>query len=331
MIKTVSLIIPAFNEEEAAPQVALEARELLKRHGYRAEIIVVDDGSTDGTADAALRSGARVLQHRRNRGYGAALKTGIAAATYDVIAIIDADGTYAPKYLPAMLEELERVDMVVGARTGKEAHIPFIRLPAKWVLRLMADYVSGVRIPDLNSGLRVFRRDMAMQYFPILPNQFSFTTTITLAMLCDNYAVSYFPIDYHKRIGKSKIVPWDAGSFAILILRMAMLFRPLRVFIPIALVCLLYGVTKMSIDLTHDPNISASAIFAFISALLMVLIGMLGDAIATRLGRFNPNAVAGVQPKEYVELEAAYDDIATEPRRHGDRENERQSDRATGN
>src|SRR5262249_56504948 len=112
------------------------------------------------------------------------------------------------------------------------------RLLDKEILRRLASYDCGRGIPDLHRGLRVFRRDMAMQYFPILPNQFSFTTTITLAMLCDNYAVSYFPIDYHKRIGKSKIVPWDAGSFAILILRMAMLFRPLRVFIPIALVCL---------------------------------------------------------------------------------------------
>jgi len=303
MTKAVSLIIPAFNEESAVRQVILTARELLEQHGYRAEIIIVDDGSTDGTARAAQSAGARVLQHRGNRGYGAALKTGITAAAHDVIAITDSDGTYPPKYLPAMLEELERADMVVGARVGKEVHIPFVRLPAKWVLRRLADYVSGSRIPDLNSGLRVFRRDMAMQYFPILPNQFSFTTTITLAMLCDNYAVSYIPIDYHKRKGKSKIVPWDAGSFAILILRMAMLFRPLRVFLPIALLCLIYGVTKMSIDLARDPNISASAIFAFVSALMLVLIGMLGDAIATRMGRFNPNAVAGVRLKEYVELE----------------------------
>jgi glycosyltransferase involved in cell wall biosynthesis len=253
------------------------------------------------------------LQHRRNRGYGAALKTGITAATFDVIAITDADGTYPPRYLPALLEKLEQADMAVGARIGKDVHIPLIRRPAKFLLQQFANYVSGARILDLNSGLRVFRRDVVMQYFPILPNQFSFTTTITLAMLCDNYAVTYLPIDYHKRQGRSKIVPWDAGSFAILILRMAMLFRPLRVFLPIALVCLVYGATKMTIDLTHDPNISASAILALLSALLMVLIGMLGDAIATRLGRFAPNAVATVQPREFVELDSEETTKATHP------------------
>jgi hypothetical protein len=165
----------------------------------------------------------------------------------------------------------------------------------------MANYVSATKIPDLNSGLRVFRRDVAMQYFAILSDQFSFTTTITLAMLCDKYAVSYMPIDYRKREGKSKIMPWDAGSFAVLILRVAMLFRPLRVFLPLAVICILYGAAKASIDLSHDPNISASAIFAFVSALMMMLVGMLGDAVATRLGRFNQFAVLGVRPKE-IEL-----------------------------
>jgi glycosyltransferase involved in cell wall biosynthesis len=303
MVKAVSVVIPAFNEESSVKPLVGELRDQLQSLDYSVEIIVVDDGSTDGTARAALSAGARVLQHRRNRGYGAALKTGISAATFEVIAIIDSDGTYPPKYLSSMLEELEHADMVVGARTGNDVHIPLVRRPAKFVLRHLANYVSGARIPDLNSGLRVFRRDVVMQYFSILPNQFSFTTTITLAMLCDNYAVTYLPIDYHKRKGKSKIVPWDAGSFAILILRIAMLFRPLRVFLPIALICLVYGVTKMIVDLTHDPNISASAIFAFISALLLVLIGMLGDAIATRLGRFNPHPVVSVQPREFVELE----------------------------
>jgi glycosyltransferase involved in cell wall biosynthesis len=302
MIKGVSVVIPAHNEEQSIQSVVTEVRELLAQNNICAEIIVVDDGSQDGTASAAQGGGARVLQHRSNRGYGAALKAGIVAATYDAIAIMDADGTYPARYLPQLLTELEHADMVVGARLGQDVHIPLVRRPAKWVLKHLANYVSNARIPDLNSGLRVFRRDIAMQYFPILPNYFSFTTTITLAMLCDNYAVSYVPIDYRKRQGRSKIVPWDAGSFAILILRMAMLFRPLRVFLPLALVCVSYGVIKMSIDLTHDPNISASAILSLMSALLIVLIGMLGDAIATRLGRLNHQAILGVRPNEAIEL-----------------------------
>lgn len=299
----VSVVIPALNEESSIQSVVSDLRELFLKHKITAEIIVVDDGSIDSTARLANAAQARVLQHRSNRGYGASLKTGIAAASFDVIAIIDADGTYPAQYLPEMLADLETADMVVGARTGNDVHIPLIRRPAKWVLKRLANYVSNSKIPDLNSGLRVFRRDLAMQYFPILPNYFSFTTTITLAALCDNYAVSYIPIDYRKRQGRSKIVPWDAGSFAILILRVAMLFRPLRVFLPLALVCLMYALTKTVIDLTHDPNISASAMLAFMSTLLIVLIGMLGDAVATRLGKLNPNAVIGVRTREIVELE----------------------------
>jgi hypothetical protein len=207
-----------------------------------------------------------------------------------------------------MLDELDQADMVVGSRTGADVNIPLSRKPAKWFLRVMANYVSATKIPDLNSGLRVFRRDVAMQYFAILSDQFSFTTTITLAMLCDKYAVTYLPIDYRKRQGKSKIMPWDAGSFAVLIMRVAMLFRPLRVFLPIAVTCVTYGLVKMTFDLSHDPNISASAIFAFASALMMVLVGMLGDAVATRLGRFNQYAAMGVRPKEFEMT----DDIAAE-------------------
>ena len=303
MMNGVSVVIPAFNEESSIQLVVTELRDLLFEHKIISEIIVVDDGSTDATAQRANAARARVLQHRSNRGYGASLKTGIAAATYDVIAITDADGTYPGRYLPQLLAELESADMVVGVRIGNDVHIPLVRRPAKWVLKRLANYVSNSKIPDLNSGLRVFRRDLAMQYFPILPNYFSFTTTITLATLCDNYAVSYIPIDYRKRQGRSKIVPWDAGSFAILILRVAMLFRPLRVFLPLALICLLYGLVKTTIDLSHDPNISASAMFALMSTLLIVLIGMLGDSIATRLGKLNPNAVIGIRTREIIELD----------------------------
>jgi glycosyltransferase involved in cell wall biosynthesis len=302
-MKEISIVIPAYNEESQIQPVIQELQELFQQHNMTAEIVVVDDGSSDATARQAKSAGARVIQHRSNRGYGAALKTGILAARNDVIGIIDADRTYPVKYLPEMFKELEQADMVVGARIGQNVHIPLVRRPAKWVLKRLANYVANARILDLNSGLRVFRRDVVMQYFPILPDQFSFTTTITLAMHSDKYAVTYIPIDYRKRHGRSKIVPWDAGSFAILILRTAMLYRPLRVFLPLALLCLAYGLIKMIIDLTHDPNISASALLAFVSALLIILIGMLGDAIATRLGRLNSNAVMGVQINDTMELE----------------------------
>jgi glycosyltransferase involved in cell wall biosynthesis len=295
MSQALSVVIPAYNEEPAIGGVVGEIRDLLARNGLRAEILVVDDGSEDGTSAAAFAAGARVIRHRNNRGYGAALKTGILAASHEVIAIIDADGTYPAQAIPAMLEKLRNADMVVGARVGDKVHIPLIRRPAKWVLGRLANYVAAAKIPDLNSGLRVFRRDVVLQYFPILPDQFSWTTTITLALYSDKYAVDYVPIDYRPRRGHSKIVPWDAMSFAVLILRTAMLFRPLRVFLPVVAVCFGYGALKAVIDLEEIGNLSASATLALLSGLLILLIGMLGDAIATRLGRLNANPVIGVR------------------------------------
>ncbi len=300
MSDSVTIVIPAFNEENGVGPVIRELLDILDKSAIPGEVIVVDDGSSDGTSKAAASAGARVVRHRSNRGYGAALKTGITLATYNIIAITDADRTYPSSEIPSLLAELENADMVVGARIGRNVKIPLVRKPAKWALNKLANYVAGATIPDLNSGLRVFRRDIAMQYFPILPDQFSFTTTITLAMHCDKYAVSYLPIDYHQRTGKSKIVPWDAYNFAVLILRTAMLFKPLRVFIPLVALCLAYGSVKMVIDMTRDPNISASALLAFMSALLILLIGMLGDAMAARLGRLNQNTVVGIQTRQLL-------------------------------
>jgi glycosyltransferase involved in cell wall biosynthesis len=302
-MKGVSIIIPAYNEEEGVGPVVRELNELFRAHGMNGEVLVVDDGSTDQTGRMAALAGARVLRHRSNRGYGAALKTGIAAATHDAIVITDADGTYPAEYIPELVALLDRNDMVVGARIGRNVKIPMVRRPAKWALNRLANYMTNARIPDLNSGLRAFRREVATQYFPILPDQFSFTTTITLAMHCDKYAVTYIPINYRGRRGRSKIVPWDAASFAVLILRAAMLFRPLRVFLPVVMLCLAYGLAKTTLDLVRDPMISASALMALMSALIILLIGMVGDAIATRLGRFHRNMVAGVSTVEYVVLE----------------------------
>lgn len=309
MTRKFSVVLPAFNEREIIGSALSELKDLVHRHGLEADIIVVDDGSTDDTSEIALQAGVRVLRHHSNRGYGAALKTGILAAKYEYVAIADADGTYPFHYLPQMIEELDNADMVVGARTGKSVHIPWVRLPAKWILNRLANYVSGASIPDINSGLRVFRRPTVLQYFPILPDQFSWTTTISIAMLCDRYAVRFIPIDYRARTGRSKIVPWDAGAFTILILRMAVLFRPLRVLLPLVAICFAYGVGKMVVDLVvmKDPNISASAILMFISSLIILLMGMIADAIVTRLSRFSPTRLPSARLDESEELEPKAD------------------------
>jgi glycosyltransferase involved in cell wall biosynthesis len=286
-----SIVIPAYNEEHALAAVVQEIAIVLGKLGIEYEIIIVDDGSTDNTTKTAEELGVTVLRHSSNRGYGAALKTGILAAKYDTICITDADGTYPAEKIPELLRHMEENDMVVGARTGSSVAIPRLRRLPKWILKRLANYVTQSQIPDLNSGMRVFRKESVLQYFHILPDQFSFTTTITMAMLCDKYAVRYLPIDYRRRIGgKSKIVPWDAAAFTVLIVRMAMLFRPLRVFLPCALFCFSYAIFKLCWDflIAHDRNISTTAAVAMISALQITLIGMLGEAIATRLWRLQP-------------------------------------------
>jgi glycosyltransferase involved in cell wall biosynthesis len=286
-----SVVIPAYNEEHPLGAVVQEIAAVLGQAGIEYEIIVVDDGSTDNTMKAAEELGVTVLRHSSNRGYGAALKTGILAAKYDTICITDADGTYPADSIPELLRQMQGSDMVVGARAGSSVAIPRLRRLPKWILNHLANYVTQSRIPDLNSGLRVFRKETALQYFHILPDQFSFTTTITMAMLCDKYAVAYLPINYRRRAGgKSKIVPWDTAAFTVLIVRMAMLFRPLRVFLPCALFCLSYAVFKLCWDLliAGDRNISTTAAVAMLGALQITLIGMLGEAIATRLWRLQP-------------------------------------------
>jgi glycosyltransferase involved in cell wall biosynthesis len=304
MSKDLTIVIPAYNEQAIIGHVLNELKSLLNRCSIDASIIVVDDGSTDATAQAALQCGVRVLRHRSNRGYGASLKTGIAAANTEIIAITDADGTYPMKYLPEMLSMMGNTDMVVGARTGANVNIPLVRKPAKWLLNRLANYVTGYKIEDLNSGMRVFRREVAMQYFSILPDQFSWTTTITMAMLCDKYTVRYISIDYRPRTGRSKIVPWDAGAFTILILRIATLFKPLRVFLPLFLVCMGYTLIKTFIDLFifGQPNISASAGIAFMTAIILLSLGMVADAITTRLGRLHTLALTCAPEHEATEL-----------------------------
>ena len=298
---SVSVVVPAYNEEAAAGPQVEAIRRVLSAHGVTNEIIVVDDGSEDKTAEKALSAGARVVRHPENRGYGAALKTGINSAKYEIIVIIDADGTYPADQIPSLVTHLENADMVVGARTGDHVSIPWLRRPAKWVLGWLATRVAGRPIPDLNSGLRAFRGDCVKQYFSILSNRFSFTTTVTLALLADDYRVLYHPINYYQRVGKSKIVPRHFLDFAILVLRMAMLFQPLRVFLPLALWCFGLGTAKVIYDiatlfqrapalewsLLYQPVLSTSAILLLLVGLQLMLIGMVADGVLQRISQNN--------------------------------------------
>lgn len=203
----VSIIIPVYNEQEGIAVVLKELRNL--DLGGQFEIIVVDDSSTDRTAEILkdFSNEVQVIRHEKNMGYGAAIKTGIRHAKSDLVVITDADGTYPNQEIRRLVEEMKEHDMVVGARTGEGAQIPMIRKPAKWFITKLASYLTGRQIPDLNSGLRVMKKEIVEKYLHILPDEFSFTSTITLAMLTNGYSVKYVPIGYFKRKGKSKIKP----------------------------------------------------------------------------------------------------------------------------
>lgn len=275
--RAVTVVIPAYNEAAHVRGQVDAVRAVLASTGWTYEIVVVDDGSGDGTAEAAAGAAdVRVLRRRKNRGYGAALKLGIAHARHPWILITDADGTYPPGEIPRLLALAEANDMVVGARTGQTVRIPLVRRPAKAFLRWLASYLAGQHLPDLNSGLRLMRADFVRRYEHLLPSGFSFTTTITLAGACNDHAVEYVPIDYHARLGESKIRPRHAYDFTLLILRVIVFFNPLKVFIPLGTVLAVAGVAKLAYDIVKD-NLSESAVLGLLGALLVWAVGLLAD------------------------------------------------------
>lgn len=281
--RAVSIVVPAFNEGAHVGEQIRKISDAMQDTGWDYEILLVDDGSTDGTAEAGISEGVRVLRNRRNRGYGASLKRGIGAAKHPWILIIDADGTYPASSIPDLLERADESEMVVGARITAQRRIPLIRRPAKWFLTWLASYLAKEKLPDLNSGLRLIRRDLVETYRHLLPSGFSFTTTITLAATCDDHEVAYVPIDYLERQGNSKIRPGHAFEFLLLVLRIIVFFNPLRVFIPVGLLMASVGLAKFVYDLTLQ-NISESALLGLLGALIVWSLGLLADQNA-RLAR----------------------------------------------
>ncbi|HSJ07803.1 MAG TPA: glycosyltransferase family 2 protein [Longimicrobiales bacterium] len=272
----VSIVIPAFNERTYIARQIRAVAGAMARTDWTYEIIVVDDGSTDGTGTAAVAEGVRVLRNRRNRGYGASLLRGIAVAQHEWVLIIDADGTYPTEAIPDLLALADTHEMVVGARVTKQRSIPLVRRPAKWFLTWLASYLSRRRLPDLNSGLRLIRKDLVEAYRYLLPSGFSFTTTITLAATANDHEVAFVPVDYHARVGSSKIRPGHAFDFVLLVLRIIVFFNPLRVFIPLGALMAAVGLAKFIYDLTLQ-NISESALLGLLGALIVWTVGLLAD------------------------------------------------------
>ncbi len=282
----VSLLIPAYNEENGVGGAVAQAREALASvtglESGEWEVIVIDDGSRDGTAVAAEAAGARVLRHRQNIGYGAALKTGLRRARFGTIVIADADGTYPITETATLLHMLEACDMAVGSRTGGDVNIPIERRPAKWLLKVTAEFLAARRIPDLNSGLRAFRRADAIRFMSLYPSGFSFTTTITLAYLSSDLLIHYHPIDYHPRTGKSKLRPIrDTKNLFLTVIRSILFFNPLRVCLPIGF-ALLFAAAVIAIGPrdAHGRIYDGTITILVVSALQIIIVGFLADILA---------------------------------------------------
>lgn len=203
--KAVSILIPAYKEADAIAKVVNDLNSAMKNTGWTYEVIVIDDASNDGTAEAAEKAGAKVISHPKNMGYGGALRTGIEHSSYDWIATIDADCSYPPSELPKLFPFAEKHDMVVGARQGKNYWGTVFKHPARLIFLAIAQFVVGYRIPDVNSGLRLFRKSIVLEMLPRLCRGFSFSTTLTLSFLSGYRFVHFEPIEYLSRVGSSKV------------------------------------------------------------------------------------------------------------------------------
>ena len=238
----ISILIPAYNESGIIADVVSGVRATMDLLRRPYEILVIDDGSTDETALQAQNAGARVVSHPYNIGNGAAIKTGIRQAKGDILVMMDGDGQHNPEYIAPMLEKIGRYDMVVGARSGdSESH--FHRDLANRLYNLFASYICKRKIQDLTSGFRAVKSDIARQFISMLPNSFSYPTTITMGVIHEGYTLTYVPIKTNRRVGKSKIrLIADGSRFLLIILKIATLLSPMRVFLPVGLAIFLTGV-----------------------------------------------------------------------------------------
>ncbi len=276
---SVSIVIPAYNEEKMVGKTIAGIQKIFKDNGLQPpEIIVVNDGSRDATETRAKDAGATVISHPHNVGYGASLKNGIRSASHDTIVICDADGTYPIEAIPELLGEYERgFHMVVGARQGKHYHESFLKKRLRRVLRWMVEFISGRVIPDINSGLRVFSRKTVLPFFPRLCDTFSFTTSLTLALMMTSHFVKYVPINYHERIGATKVRLFrDSLRTLQFLVEATIYYNPLKIFVVFSGVLILLSIPGFCISAFLGLRIGyLVGIGSILLAFLMFGIGLL--------------------------------------------------------
>jgi glycosyltransferase involved in cell wall biosynthesis len=273
----VSIVIPVFNEAENLEGV-IKKITVLDLPGC--EIIVVDDGSTDGSADVALKVGANVIRHPYNIGNGAAVKSGIRVARGKLIVLMDGDGQHQPQDIPKLLAETRDYHMVVGAR-AKGSKLRFHRYAANIIYNWLASYVTQFNVKDLTSGFRALPRVEALRFIDLLPNTFSYPTTLTLAFLRSGLTVKYVPIQSLYRSGQSKIsLVSDGFRFLLIITKIATLFAPFRIFLPVSIVCFLGGLTNYIYTYVTQHRFTNMSVFMFTTAVIIFMLGLISEQIA---------------------------------------------------
>lgn len=282
MDETLTVIIPVYNEEQAIRGTLEELIPIAQSRAWR--IVVVNDGSND-KSETLLRSyttKCRIINHPYNRGYGAALKTGIRNAETDFIAIYDSDGQHRPDDLVRLWAEAPLYDMVIGERAAG-SQMDIFRVPGKWLLSHTANFIVGRRIADINSGLRVFRRSFIKKVLHLMPEGFSFTSTSTIAALKMGFMVRFIPIQTRKRLGSSTVRQVRHGFMVVmLILRLSILFSPLRIFLPVAIAMVVVGILySIYIIATVRLMLANGALLCFFSALIIFFFGLLVDQVSS--------------------------------------------------
>lgn len=296
----VSIVVPVFNEESSVMQVISDIHNAMELTNYSYEVVVVDDCSTDKTIEKLQnRNDIRLIKHKFNQGSGAARRTGIRGAKSRIVVMIDGDGTYPASAIPELLKYFPEYDQVNGARIKESGGLRIFRSFAKWFIRKLACFLTKEEIPDLNTGLKAFKKSVAIKYLWALPDGFSCVSTLTLSFICNGYNVKYVPIDYFPRKqSKSKFHPIkDTYSYIITVVRMITYFQPINIFLPISIFLFVLGVVKTLIDYNMIHRMQLSDIVIFMASFIIFCMGVLADLIVAQAKR-----IGGINEKMLKEL-----------------------------